>query len=98
MSTINFCIYKKAANGSPPRPNALNKIPDRNPPLQPGLEFEHFKLTKYGNLARTVAEFSPQADGIRYAAAICSDAIRFIGLTDIRQTAMVRRSAAGWAR
>lgn len=58
----------------------------------------NIKLTKYGNHARTVAEFSPQADGIRYAAAICSDAIRFIGLTDIRQTAMVRRSAAGWAR
>ena len=69
MSTINFCIYKKAANGSPPRPNALNKIPDRNPPLQPGLEFEHFKLTKYGNHARTVAEFyegsSTQQSGLQ---------------------------------
>ena len=58
MSTINFCIYKKAANGSPPRPNALNKIPDRNPPLQPGLEFEHLIFTKYGNSMQTVEDFS----------------------------------------
>lgn len=31
-------------------------------------------------------------------AAICSDAIRFIGLTEYRQTAIVSISAAGCAR
>lgn len=99
MSTVSFYICKKKlADRSPLRPNAPNQIPDRNPPLQHGLEFERLIFTKYGNPKQIVEEIFPQAAAIRYASAICSDAIRFIGRTDSRQTAIVRRSAAGWAR
>ena len=58
MSTISFYICKKAADRNPLRPNAPNKIPDRNPPLQPSLEFEHLIFTKYRNSMQTAEDFS----------------------------------------